>query len=156
MALFGGERHGESLGAFERALARARENDLPRAEALILFNQARAFRALKRSETALQSARAALAIMVDGHFQAADAARSLVEALVAATLGDGTTEMRRLLDCARGSLTNPDLQPSTDLVEEVEARATELGSGMLASEAARLGQTIRSRHSERSGSVNGR
>ena len=148
LALFGENRHEEGLRAFELALTEARKMDFSRAQGLILFNQARVFRTLKRPSEALESARAAHAILIQGHFQAADPAQALIDALLAAAQGDKETECRRLLDCARGSLANPDLQPPSDLMREVEACALDLGTATLAGEAARLADTIRSRTSK--------
>jgi tetratricopeptide (TPR) repeat protein len=155
MALFGGGRCDEALRVFDQYLTRARECDMPRAQGLILFNQARAFRALKQPQAALESARAALAVLTAGQFQAVEAARALIEALLAAALGDRAGEARQLLDCARASLANPDLQPPADLAREVETAAADLGMGPLASDAAQLTATMQSRSTKRSPSATG-
>jgi tetratricopeptide (TPR) repeat protein len=151
MALLGAGRHDESLAIFEQFLTRSRDDDLPRAQGLILFNQARALRTLKQTQNALDRAQAALVVLSEGQYQVAETAQALIDALLAAGRGDGATEVRRLLDCARGSLTNPDLHPPSDLAREAEASASELGLAALADEAAQLAETIRSRALRRSG-----
>lgn len=150
MALFGGGRPGEGMAAFERSLTEARTFDLPRAQGLVLFNQARALRALHQPQIALERAREALAILEEGQFQPADAARPLIEALVAAALGDRAAEVRHLLACVKASSANPDLQPPTDLAEEIEATAGELGLAALAGEARDLAAALRARATRRS------
>jgi tetratricopeptide (TPR) repeat protein len=144
MALFGDGRHAEGLQAFERTLTRAREDDLPRAEGLVLFNRARAFRVLQHFQAALESARAAFQLMTTCHFNTA-AVRALIDALEAAAKGDRVGEISRLLDCARESLNNPDFQPPDDLVLEAETNARRLGLERLAGEAAQVARAIQSR-----------
>src|SRR5262249_17319645 len=154
MALFGGGRHDEGLRAFECALAAAREYEQPRAEGLVLFNQARALRALGHSGPALQGARTALTIFAQGHSPAPlSAAQSLIDGLLASAQGDRATEARQLLACARSSLINPDLQPPGDLVREVEACATELQIQDLISSATEVSQALLLRQTKRSTAV---
>jgi tetratricopeptide (TPR) repeat protein len=149
MALFGAGRHEEALRVFERVVRESNEYDMPRALALCLFNQARALRALNRADAAVDTARAALAIMVESRFSAIETAQSLVDALVAAASGDRHGELRRLLDCARTSLANPDLYPPGDLIREVRAAAVDAQLDAVAAEAADLDAIVRSRQHAR-------
>lgn len=155
MALFGGGRRDEGLQAFERSLVEARDSDLPRPQGLILFNMARAYRTLNQPQIALERARAAVAILEEGQFQPAEAARPLIEALLAGALRDRAAEARHLLACAKASVANPDLQPPGDLVREVETIAGELGLAALAGEAGALAAALRARASDRSPAVDG-
>jgi tetratricopeptide (TPR) repeat protein len=149
MALVGRGRHDEALQAFQQALADSREVDLPRPQLLVLFNQARTYRGLGRRDAALDSARAALAIANEGRFSEGEATQSLIDALDAAGAGDRGLELRRLLDCARQSLANPDLYPPADLIREVQASAAALKLEALAAEAAELQAAIDARRKRR-------
>lgn len=66
-------------------------------------------RSLAAWRPALECARSALAILAEGEFQAAEAAQSLIEALLTAALGERASETRRLPGCVHVSLANPDL-----------------------------------------------
>jgi tetratricopeptide (TPR) repeat protein len=132
----------DGLACLQQARQQAHEDRDTRVEGLTLFNLARAYRMKSDLAMALNMAEEAKAILIEIGGAEAPAADALVEVIKAAKVGLKSAEARALLDCARHSISIPDLYNPSDLVEEARAIAQAEGLMDLLQEAQGLARTV--------------
>jgi tetratricopeptide (TPR) repeat protein len=138
MAQIGLNQLTEAVETLKGAQKMADEADYPRLEGFCFFNLACAYRERGEMDNALEAANEALQLL--SKLQAAEnvAAAALVESIRAAIAGRRLDEARALLDCARCSITAPDIYDSDYFAQQAHKIAQSDGWADIIAEADRL------------------
>ncbi|HEV8483516.1 MAG TPA: tetratricopeptide repeat protein, partial [Blastocatellia bacterium] len=118
MAYIGLDRLSEAIETLGQARKMSNEESYPRLEGFCLFNLACAYRKRGEMDEALKAASEASPLLADLHAAEGAAATALVASIRAANEGRRLDEALALLDCARSSMSAPDIYDSDYFAEE--------------------------------------
>lgn len=138
MAYMGLHQLSEAIDTLQQAHQMARESAYARLEGFCLFNLACAYRMRGEMDKALQTAVDASKRLTEIQAGERSAAGALVDAIRAANEGRRPDEARALLDCARYSMSAPDIYDSDYFAGEVRKTAQVEGWADLVASAERM------------------
>jgi tetratricopeptide (TPR) repeat protein len=138
MAYMGLHQLSEAIDTLQQAHQMARESAYARLEGFCLFNLACAYRMRGEMDKALQTAVDASQRLTEIQAGERSAASALVDAIRAANEGRRPDEARALLDCARYSMSAPDIYDSDYFAEEARGIAQVEGWADLVASAERM------------------
>ena len=138
MAYIGLNQLSEAIETLQQAHQMAHEDSYARLEGFCLFNLACAYRKRGEIDKAFQSVREASLLLAEIQAAEGSAANALVDAIRAANEGRILDEALALLDCARYSMTAPDIYDSDYFAEEARSIAEAQGRADLIASAERM------------------
>ena len=138
MAQIGLNKLTEAIDTLEQAQKMAADAIYPRLEGLCFFNLACAHRKQGEMDLALEAANLAVGRLTKLQAPENAAATALIDSISAAIAGRHSDEARALLDCARSSMTAPDIYDSDYFAHEARKIAQSEGLADMIAAADRL------------------
>lgn len=132
------EKLSKGIDALGQARRMAHDDNYPRLEGFCLFNLACAYRKQGESAKAFQAANEASEILAEVQAAEAAAASALAKAIRASIEDRPADEALALVDCARNSVTAPDIYDSDYFAEEARKIAQSQGRADIDTEAQRI------------------
>ncbi|MEK6320543.1 MAG: tetratricopeptide repeat protein [Acidobacteriota bacterium] len=138
MAYIGLDQLSEAIDTLQQARKMAHDDSYARLEGFCLFNLACAYRKRDEMDNALKEVSEASRLLAEIQAAEGSAASALVAAIRAANEGRRLDEARALLDCARHSMSAPDIYDSDYFAGEARKIAQEEGWADLIASAERI------------------